>query len=76
MMMNILQTISFNVIDEDPSKETEAIVENFVDTILESGHIRLERAKFVKCKLLNTKPEPYYKLKYQTRAILQATQNP
>ena len=50
----------YDIIDEDPSEETEAIVENYVDKVLESGHIRLETAEFVKSKLTNTKPGPYY----------------
>ena len=58
---HLANNFHYDVIDEDPSKETEAIVENFVDKILESGRIRLETDKFVKCELLNTKPGPYYK---------------
>ena len=50
----------YDVIDEDPSKETEAIVENYVDKLLEIGHIKAETAQFIKNKLSDTKPGPYY----------------
>ena len=50
----------YEEIDDDPSKETEAKVIEFVDKIVGAGHMKIETAEFIKSKLKDTSPGPYY----------------
>ena len=50
----------YEVVDHDPSKETETKVENFIEKVVMDGHMKVETAEFLKSKLRNTSPGPYY----------------
>lgn len=52
--------IFYEKVDNDPSEEAEAEVEHFVDKVVRNGHMKAETAEFIKSKLVDTSPGPYY----------------
>ena len=50
----------YEKIDDDPSKETEEEVRNLVNNLKNNGHMKTETAEYIKSKLSNNRPGPYY----------------
>ena len=58
---NLLENnLVHEVLDDDPSQETEVKVEQFVNKVVQEGHMKVETAEFIKSKLTETSPGPYY----------------
>ena len=47
-------------VDNDPSEEIEAKVKTLVNKLVRNGHMKVETADFIKSKLVDTGPGPYY----------------
>ena len=50
----------YEKVDTDPSKATEVKVINFVDKVVDNGRMKIETSEFIKSKLSDTRPGPYY----------------